>query len=181
MTEASSPSPPGEHKCRICMSGLDPENSDQVVSPCECNGTMEYVHKVCLKQWIAVKKSDKCEVCNTQYKLPLRVSRYMTYPEYADRNPRSLMQLLLILGAMAIINLAGSLIFGWLAVFKIAKHVIVTGTLPEPLSPVFCGQSIVYSGIVVCSGSFAFSTVWFHVIQFKRWVREHGAVYEPVV
>ena len=177
-------SPPSQHKCRICMSEFDTETTDQdsqYVSPCECTGTMEFVHRSCLKQWIEVKKSDSCEVCNQKYNLPLRVVRYMTYSEYVESDPSSLVQLMVFVGAMAVLILLASLIFGWIAIFRILKHMIMTGSRPDSLSQFFCGPSVMYAMFVSCCGTAALTFLVVHVHRFRVWIKEHGAVYELVI
>ena len=66
--------------CRICFL----TNSDEVnplISPCKCNGSMKYIHFLCLKKCIEVKiyikseqnykfyscKSFSCEICKNEY------------------------------------------------------------------------------------------------------------------
>lgn len=39
----------------------------EMCSPCECMGTIKYIHVACLKEWIKEKKSIKCELCGTSY------------------------------------------------------------------------------------------------------------------
>lgn len=54
-----------EYKCRICMDFGD-ENS-QVAAPCDCGGSIKYIHVICLKEWIKEKRSINCELCKTCY------------------------------------------------------------------------------------------------------------------
>jgi E3 ubiquitin-protein ligase DOA10 len=59
-------------ECRICLSTLE-RPSNRFVSPCDCNGTLKYVHVGCLREWVAAKESRKvqgefaskltCELC----------------------------------------------------------------------------------------------------------------------
>ena len=37
-------------------------------APCECTGTIKYIHVACLKEWLKEKKSIKCELCSSLYK-----------------------------------------------------------------------------------------------------------------
>ena len=68
--------------CRICLSN---ENSakNPLISPCQCKGTMKWVHFTCLQSWLQEKvemtedelvliyiwKELKCELCKTTFKL----------------------------------------------------------------------------------------------------------------
>mmetsp|Transcript_22611 Transcript_22611/g.57261 ORF Transcript_22611/g.57261 Transcript_22611/m.57261 type:complete len:759 (+) Transcript_22611:1301-3577(+) len=65
--------------CRICLlEGSSIE--DPLIRPCECKGTIEYVHLACLRHWVRGKldlaesqsgtyfyKPMSCELCKTQY------------------------------------------------------------------------------------------------------------------
>ena len=39
--------------CRLCFSGVD-DVDNPLISPCNCGGTMKYVHLQCFKKWIAL-------------------------------------------------------------------------------------------------------------------------------
>lgn len=53
-------------ECSICHeSEVD---SGQLISPCDCSGTIRYVHYECIAQWIAIKSTNKCSVCKTIYR-----------------------------------------------------------------------------------------------------------------
>ena len=52
-------------ECRICFdSGTEP-----LISPCKCTGSMKWVHKSCLQQWINHKKDYKCPVCKEKFNI----------------------------------------------------------------------------------------------------------------
>ena len=36
-------------------------------SPCQCSGSVTYIHVTCLKEWIKEKRSIKCELCGQNY------------------------------------------------------------------------------------------------------------------
>ncbi|KAL0160351.1 hypothetical protein M9458_044076, partial [Cirrhinus mrigala] len=38
--------------CRICHEGQDVCNSEGLLSPCDCTGTLGTVHKSCLEKWL---------------------------------------------------------------------------------------------------------------------------------
>ena len=53
-----------EEICRICLSnGLN----EELLSPCECRGSVSHIHSKCLIDWISVSKTDNCNICRTQY------------------------------------------------------------------------------------------------------------------
>ena len=55
-----------DYKCRIC---IDLGEADaRMCAPCECIGSVKYIHVTCLKEWIKEKRSVKCELCGSNYK-----------------------------------------------------------------------------------------------------------------
>lgn len=53
--------------CRICMD-IETE-TNLLLHPCKCKGTMKHIHEECLKAWILSQNSDidspQCELCKT--------------------------------------------------------------------------------------------------------------------
>lgn len=41
--------------CRICLE-CDGEEDDELISPCMCKGTQQFVHRACLDHWRSVRK-----------------------------------------------------------------------------------------------------------------------------
>ncbi|XP_067827276.1 E3 ubiquitin-protein ligase MARCHF3 [Heptranchias perlo] len=60
--------------CRICHEPSDKEN---LLSPCECSGTLGTVHRSCLEQWLAASCSSHCELCHFEFALE-RMARPLT-------------------------------------------------------------------------------------------------------
>ncbi|CAN0900863.1 hypothetical protein LINGRAHAP2_LOCUS21072 [Linum grandiflorum] len=57
--------------CRICLES-DCEPGDELISPCMCKGTQQFVHRVCLDHWRAVKEGfafSHCTTCKAQFHL----------------------------------------------------------------------------------------------------------------
>ncbi|XP_037950576.1 E3 ubiquitin-protein ligase MARCHF8-like isoform X1 [Teleopsis dalmanni] len=54
----------GSIVCRICHTA---ENTDKLVSPCLCKGSLTYVHIYCLERWISTSRSTTCELCQFVY------------------------------------------------------------------------------------------------------------------
>jgi hypothetical protein len=52
-------------ECRICLSS---SNTDELVQPCCCCGTLSYVHSSCLSTWVEQRGSLVCELCGQRYK-----------------------------------------------------------------------------------------------------------------
>ena len=70
-----------EIKCRICLDEENTEKNPLISSPCNCSGSVKYMHISCLQQWIksqiTEKKTDsvssyiwkefRCDVCKANY------------------------------------------------------------------------------------------------------------------
>ena len=68
-------------KCRICLSEEIDSETNPLITPCKCIGSIQYVHLICLKQWleskitfreynhlnVLVKKKFQCELCNSPF------------------------------------------------------------------------------------------------------------------
>uniref|UniRef100_A0A383W7B3 RING-CH-type domain-containing protein n=1 Tax=Tetradesmus obliquus TaxID=3088 RepID=A0A383W7B3_TETOB len=59
-------------RCRLCWGGED--EGGQLISPCQCRGSMEFVHFGCLQHWLEVtrqqgrsRRSIRCEICKAKY------------------------------------------------------------------------------------------------------------------
>jgi E3 ubiquitin-protein ligase DOA10 len=62
--------------CRVCLNGND-SKVNPMISPCNCSGSVKYIHLKCLHRWIQCKfdeaqnencikllwKNLKCEIC----------------------------------------------------------------------------------------------------------------------
>lgn len=65
--------------CRICLSEEEPDNP--IISPCNCTGSVKYIHLECIREWLEGKKHKKetpfvnsyiwrgleCEICKAFY------------------------------------------------------------------------------------------------------------------
>lgn len=67
-------------ECRICFG----DNSDQIlISPCNCAGTLKFVHRECLDKWRKISRHDTfCDICKTKYKfIPETKTHLNTIPK----------------------------------------------------------------------------------------------------
>ena len=62
--------------CRIYISS---EDSLHLFSPCRCKGSMAYVHRYCLKDWIEISVRSACEVCGQQWKSGLTINKIINF------------------------------------------------------------------------------------------------------
>ncbi|KAL5228437.1 hypothetical protein ABZP36_016702 [Zizania latifolia] len=57
--------------CRICLES-ESEPGDELISPCMCKGTQQFVHRYCLDHWRSVKEGaafSHCTTCKAQFHL----------------------------------------------------------------------------------------------------------------
>lgn len=59
-----------KYTCRYCLDGSN--EYDNFISPCECKGSSEFVHKNCLKRWLESKNGtthyNTCSECHSNFK-----------------------------------------------------------------------------------------------------------------
>lgn len=76
--------------CKICH--MSAKDGDQLISPCRCAGTMQYIHCGCLMRWLEIssKKSRKppsCELCQYQYQWHKKFKvRHWQFPHCSRRD-----------------------------------------------------------------------------------------------
>ena len=56
--------------CRICY------ETDSLISACQCNGTMKFVHEICIRKWIEVSGRNTCELCRQPYTIEIPEETY---------------------------------------------------------------------------------------------------------
>jgi hypothetical protein len=60
--------------CRFCFEPQDADNP--LLIPCNCSGTVKYIHEACLKVWLISKEQNldnvHCELCNTKYEMEFK-------------------------------------------------------------------------------------------------------------
>ncbi|KAJ8287274.1 hypothetical protein GJAV_G00049670 [Gymnothorax javanicus] len=55
---------PERPMCRICHEG---GGQEELLSPCECAGTLGTIHRSCLEQWLSSSSTSTCELCHFQF------------------------------------------------------------------------------------------------------------------
>lgn len=57
-----------EVQCRVCHCG--DEQQSRLIFPCKCNGSMKYVHELCLLEWMNTSGHfiSKCEICAEKFR-----------------------------------------------------------------------------------------------------------------
>ena len=61
--------------CKICLDDGETEIMGKLINPCQCAGSVKYVHDECLKTWIISKKLDlekaSCEICKIKFTMKM--------------------------------------------------------------------------------------------------------------
>lgn len=80
--------------CRLCWSEADDGWGGDLLSPCRCSGSLQFIHRRCLLDWQRTLRSQglgrratHCELCKTQYTVPETGSRW---PRRRTALPRTL-------------------------------------------------------------------------------------------
>ncbi|NXE26602.1 MARH3 ligase, partial [Ardeotis kori] len=62
---SSSSSPFNERPiCRICH---ESSSQEDLLSPCECTGTLGTIHRSCLEHWLSSSNTSYCELCHFRF------------------------------------------------------------------------------------------------------------------
>lgn len=83
----------GSYVCRICHTN---EQSEGLISPCLCKGSVAHIHKSCLEYWLSTSGILYCEICHYEFNTE-QTLRY-TFLEalriwYKNTNNRGLLQI----------------------------------------------------------------------------------------
>ncbi|XP_046862713.1 E3 ubiquitin-protein ligase MARCHF4-like isoform X2 [Xenia sp. Carnegie-2017] len=71
--------------CRICR---DNDNNQDLLSHCQCKGSIGFVHTSCLLTWIKKSGLDTCELCHEKYVTISRMNkRFWQAPAEKERTP----------------------------------------------------------------------------------------------
>jgi len=52
--------------CRICMCQIV-DILEEATFPCSCQGSIKYVHTICIQEWIKTSGAIECEICHQMY------------------------------------------------------------------------------------------------------------------
>ncbi|XP_024911551.1 E3 ubiquitin-protein ligase MARCH3-like isoform X2 [Cynoglossus semilaevis] len=66
--------------CRICH---EDQSCGELLSPCECSGSLATVHRTCLEQWLTTSNMGHCELCRHQFaleRLPKPLTEWLCAP-----------------------------------------------------------------------------------------------------
>ena len=113
-----------EDSCKICYDN-DYNYSNPLISPCNCSGSVKWVHLQCLNQWRTVNQNNfyNCDLCKYKYNLiEKNLSKYDNYKRYFNYAYYMIRDIIFSL----IIYQLSALIIGFICYkFKYFEYVII--------------------------------------------------------
>ena len=155
------------NECRICYDTL---RQDSMISPCNCSGSMKYVHKQCLLSWINTMHGLKCHVCGIQYRCRLTVKRPHFW-SFVRQDFRHFLGDFLVLMHICFVLIC-SQILGVYVLNAVFKHKCSSIHLSDRLMNKLC--KVLVANVMVISTSlntFCFIIFWseFRQLVVDRW------------
>lgn len=99
----------GAPTCRICFFG---DAKQPLLEPCNCRGTIGYVHRECLERWIQRTVDPQCQVCHFHY--TVRKQAEPAWRLLSDVESRRPVLGYLVLGALFVLGIAFVFPLAWL-------------------------------------------------------------------
>uniref|UniRef100_A0AAY5L821 RING-type E3 ubiquitin transferase n=1 Tax=Esox lucius TaxID=8010 RepID=A0AAY5L821_ESOLU len=118
VAEYAKQSPPNERPmCRICHDG---GGQEELLSPCECAGSLGTIHRSCLEHWLSASGTSFCELCHYQFTVQRKARPLMEWV----RNPGLRQEKRTLFGDMVCFLLITPLatISGWLCLRGAVDH-----------------------------------------------------------
>ena len=141
-----------ESICRICFEIETSQNP--LISPCECSGSMKYIHEECLKKWICSKTRDpktfSCDVCKQSLQMEINVKLVLSCKELKNEIFKILLFPIIIIIMSTITTL-------------LIIYLITTATDPEITTSAKIYLSVVV--IACCSIDCALITLFYKAVK----------------
>ncbi|XP_061409522.1 E3 ubiquitin-protein ligase MARCHF3 isoform X1 [Lethenteron reissneri] len=178
-TAEEKPAPSSEHGgdqysagsespfCRICHEGSAQE---ELLSPCECTGTLGWVHRSCLEHWLAASNTSYCELCHFQFlveRKPQPLTQWLRNPSPKQERRTLLSDTLCFL---FITPLAG--ISGWLCLRGAADH-LESGNRSQLEAAGLIGLTVALLTIYLF---WTAVSVRYHIRLYQEWRKTHHRV-----
>lgn len=115
-----------DKQCRFCFDDLE-TNENKLIIPCNCIGSIKYIHQLCLIRWILKNTNINyiCSLCKSQYNINLL--NYIETPIYNIDNIRILFR----------DGITSYLVFNYLYIFLISFILKSTKRIDHSLFDVF--------------------------------------------
>jgi len=89
-----------ESSCRVCHCNGD----EQLISPCDCSGSVKWVHETCLIKWMKSSFKESCELCRREIEITKR-RKPLSKWKLPSQRPTPVLWVLVFITAIAL-NLA---------------------------------------------------------------------------
>ncbi|KAL8208730.1 hypothetical protein R6Q57_008142 [Mikania cordata] len=99
--------------CRICLE-CNGEQDDDLISPCLCKGTQQFVHRACLDNWRSIKEGfafSHCSTCKAQFHLKVVKQKAISWPKIKFKLFVARDVFLVFLALQMVIGLIGGLAY----------------------------------------------------------------------
>lgn len=151
--------------CRFCLE----EKTDQrnpLIAPCDCKGSIEFIHLLCLNRWRMGNVEDNYEFCN------LCNSPYILDPEYSLEPIPGPSLYYFMIDYPIITNLAAH--YGWILSYILYNHQV---RVPDLQSSYIGFQSLYAVYYCIC----LYNRFRIHKRQryYQAWLREHRYLFFP--
>ncbi|CAM9995794.1 E3 ubiquitin-protein ligase MARCHF3-like [Lethenteron reissneri] len=153
--------------CRICH---EAGSAEELLSPCECMGTLGWVHRACLERWLAASNTSYCELCHFQFlveRTPQPFSQWLRRPSPKQERRTLLSDTLCFL---FISPLAG--VSGWLCLRGAADH-IESGSRSRLEAAGLIGLTVALLTIYLF---WTAVSVRYHIRLYQEWRKTHHRV-----
>ncbi|XP_067873707.1 E3 ubiquitin-protein ligase MARCHF3-like [Heterodontus francisci] len=151
--------------CRICHEPSDKEN---LLSPCECSGTLGTVHRSCLEQWLAASCSSHCELCHFEFaleRMPRPLTEWLKDPALQQKRRMLCGDIICFLFITPLASLSG-----WLCVQGTVDHFYFSSSI-EAVGLLILSAVLITIYLLWTTASFRY-----HIRLLKEWRRTNQNV-----
>jgi hypothetical protein len=155
--------------CRFCLENgsiSDDGKSDSMVVPCQCNGSIKYVHTQCLAQWMTHNnRREKCNLCSSSYSGIQYFKQEKGFLSFIRESPLWWKYLIELVTECAIVVLAFAII-----IKVLVPNLIVSTHSDDKRYKTVLSMLFFMYGLCIASVLFmmalSFSSMW---MTFQRW------------
>ena len=111
------------NECRVCLESID---SNHMLSPCNCRGSIGYIHWNCLKQTIEINGEEYCRICRQQWigiDIQKKTKNFWHFIKRRQNN--SILIFLLLIDLITIIPIIYQMITDSLNIMQELFHIII--------------------------------------------------------
>ncbi|XP_014340299.2 E3 ubiquitin-protein ligase MARCHF3 [Latimeria chalumnae] len=143
--------------CRICHEG---SSNEELLSPCECNGSLKLVHGSCLEHWLSASNTSHCELCHFEFaleRLPKPLSEWLKHPGMHHARLTLFGDLICFMFITPLASLSG-----WLCV-QGARDLYYSSSMEA------IGLSILTLALLTIYGFWTIVSFRYHILLFRKW------------